>query len=623
MIPAHPSRPASFTTYSYYFRTTTSSNSTRLVITETLTIQSKLDLSALFSHFFFTVTSTGHHSRSKCSVRSPRHLPSTTITTTFQVQPAIAIVPRITMESNQILPVQYETIVVLFEMPGCECVWWEATINSINIINNPDTKVRAIASVTYKDGKDRSGNFYNPEEGSIHFRHGRSVVLLAKEGTVHQGSHSSWKYPKELNQNDNIPHTNSSVQTSGDRNCNEQEQHTVRPARGVHVGVQRSPMKSERKLTTTKNNNITRRRTRSSHVIVQTDNGTGQKRSQALHSQDEGVSYQTTGSSYNNETAESINTLNILYGTLQKEVGAIQAKLLVMDKQKMTRSLSSQSLEKRMLIKYELRRHMRRSLSELRGERGFQFSPVFRRCPVEFSVQCTLQDFSILCSDLKNKQTGGIHYLPTFSTINSQLYPLTEKHVVFEKFETLLQWIGVSSADEMQEFQQYKVSRKNAHHLQVTGGAHWSLDDTARPLNFFFGLSCSRYIDFTKQDDVLDAIASENKVEFVPTSSVFTSPVKSQCLSVATTEWDCDNGAFQSNFRLSQAPSNINRLTHSSIMDYDAFTLTWRPLSGLRSHDIPSTTTERIVLGTVLVFIPAVVFTGKDICAAICSLLQQ
>ena len=307
--------------------------------------------------------------------------------------------------------------------------------------------------------------------------------------------------------------------------------------------------------------------------------------------------------------------------TTQREVGAIQNKLSSMENDQVMETYDRKSMEKRMFIRYELRRLMKRSLSELRGEIGFNFSSMFRRCPLEFSVLCSLQDFSILCSDLNNKITEGVRYLPSLTTITSQIHPLSEKHVVFDKYETLLQWIGVASAEEMSGFLHHQVTRKQNHHLQVMGGAHWPLDDTTRPLNVFFGASCSRSIEGVKRDNVINAIASD-VIEIVPSSTVFTSPDQKTCLSLPSTEWDCNNGTFKNDFRLSQGSANVNLISFSNIMDFDAFTLTWRPLPGLRSHDIPAINGERIVLGNLVVFIPAVVFTGQALCKLVKSLLE-
>ena len=91
----------------------------------------------------------------------------------------------------------------------------------------------------------------------------------------------------------------------------------------------------------------------------------------------------------------------------------------------------------------------------------------------------------------------------------------------------------------------------------------------------------------SKQENVIDAIASTD-TETVPTSSIFTSPDKSSCLSLSSTEWDIRNGTFTYDFISSDAPTNFNFLTHSNILEYDAFTVTWRPLPDRRSLERPA-----------------------------------
>ena len=64
------------------------------------------------------------------------------------------------MSNRKDLPTRYKRIVVLFEMPGRKYTWWEAIINNITFFNTTNTKVRAIANVTYEEGADANGSFY-------------------------------------------------------------------------------------------------------------------------------------------------------------------------------------------------------------------------------------------------------------------------------------------------------------------------------------------------------------------------------------------------------------------------------------------------------------------------------
>ena len=58
------------------------------------------------------------------------------------------------------------------------------------------------------------------------------------------------------------------------------------------------------------------------------------------------------------------------------------------------------------------------------------------------------------------------------------------------------------------------------------------------------------------------------------------------CLTVQSVEWDDTNGCFNNDFYSSSSPTFMEKINPSSILDFDAFTLSWKPLKGLRSHDV-------------------------------------
>lgn len=286
--------------------------------------------------------------------------------------------------------------------------------------------------------------------------------------------------------------------------------------------------------------------------------------------------------------------------------------------------LDKRSLEKRLFIKHELKRLTRRTHSELRGERGYIFSSKFRRCPLEFSIHCSLEEFSKLCEHINSKHASGVRYRPSLNHITSYQQPLSEKHVIFDNYNTLLEWIGVSTAEEQRFYLQQSIKRKGNHVVQVMGGANWDVTSNLRPLNIFVGKSCSRSIDGTKSELLLDANATDEPPHgFSQDSLAIESPNLTSCITLPTTQWDDDNGTFIHNFKLGTGVTNCELLTHSDVLDFDAFTITWRPLPGLRSQDISNITSERIVIGSMVVFIPAVVIAGESECRDLSSLLNN
>jgi hypothetical protein len=154
------------------------------------------------------------------------------------------------------------------------------------------------------------------------------------------------------------------------------------------------------------------------------------------------------------------------------------------------------------------------------------------------------------------------------------------------------------------------------------GGANWDMRNNMRPLNVFVGKSCSRSIDGIKQEDILDANASET-AGATSTSASAKAPEHVECLSLPTTEWDSENDNFRHDFGISNGSANCNLISTSNIMDFDAFTLSWRPLPGFRSQDISTVKSERTVLGKIIVFIPAVVFSGQSLCTNVNNLLNS
>ena len=500
--------------------------------------------------------------------------------------------------STSTIPVQYEVIYVLFNMDGNSNMWWKTTIDNITLQDN--ATIRAIAQVTFDSGSDTVGNFYAAESGVMHFLSERTAILLSTHSSFTTGSQTTWKLQTEL-----------TTETKSDR---------IVP-RQLRARVPRNQNKSTKNKTETlnlrKNNTrgkkvqrkaninslskITKRKTKAEPVPVdESDNSDSEQDS--LPGTEE------------HTNAIAINNLNNMYSTMQRELSALQNKVCSMDKARVIKTYSNRTLEKRMYIYHELSRQIRRSPNLSSGETQFKFLSTLRRYPMEFTIECTLKDYSIIATDIQNRFSSGVRYLPSLPTIASQAQPLSQKHIVFDTCDSFLQWVGLKTENDINNYKSQVIRKKGKAILQLFGGVHWDQEDEKRSLNFFYGRSSSRSLPVVKSENILPT-SSVPDTDVIACSTTLLSTGGESCLSIPSTEWDNGNDCFANEFDLSQALTYIEHITANTILDYDAFTLTWKPLQGLRSQDINNfhSEDERLVLGKLVVFLPAVIFFGDSL----------
>ena len=89
------------------------------------------------------------------------------------------------------LPLKYETIMVYFEMPGGEYMWWNTIIDNISSVD--DQEIRAAASITFVEGCDTAGNLYGEEKGSVQFAAGNTLKASSNMNSFPPGSVTTWK----------------------------------------------------------------------------------------------------------------------------------------------------------------------------------------------------------------------------------------------------------------------------------------------------------------------------------------------------------------------------------------------------------------------------------------------
>ena len=100
-------------------------------------------------------------------------------------------------------------------------------------------------------------------------------------------------------------------------------------------------------------------------------------------------------------------------------------------------------------------------------------------------------------------------------------------------------------------------------------------------------------------------------------------PNMAKAISLSTAQWDEANNAFKNAFEVSTGETLCNYINYSNVLDYDAFTLTWRPLPGVTTQDISTFEEEQVVMGLIVVYIPAVVFSGSETCSDIVSIVNE
>ena len=516
-----------------------------------------------------------------------------------------------TMASSSVstLPVQYEIIYVLFNMADTSHMWWKTTIDQITMQDNET--VRAIAQITFDSGSDTVGNFYAAESRVMHFLSERSAVLLSTHSSFSTGSQTTWKLQSEL-----------TTEIKSDRKVPRQlrprtSRNTMLPSNSKNESQQLRSIKltgrnNQRKSKFNSIPRISRRKSKKEPVPV--DEG------ESDYSELEPDTQPSTDVQNN---AIAINNLSNLYSTLQRELSALQNKVCSMDKARVIKTYATRTKVKRMYIYHELSRQIRRSPNLSSGENQFKFSSALRRHPMEFTIECTLNDFCTIAVDIQNRYSSGVRYLPSLPTITSQAQPLSQKHIVFDTCDTFLGWVGLRTESDIDSYKTQVIRKKGKAIIQVFGGVHWDQDDEKRSLNFFYGRSSFRFLPIIKSEDVLTSTTSDTDVVACSTTMVSTGGVG--CLSLSTAEWDEGNDKFENDFELSQAVTHIEHITANTLLDYDAFTLTWKPLQGLRSQDITNfhSEDERLVLGKLVVFIPAVLFFGDHLVEKLQSLITE
>lgn len=480
-------------------------------------------------------------------------------------------------------------------MPKEVNMWWKTTVDSITVQDGGN--VRAIAQVRFAPGSDTSGNYFAEENGVIHFLHNDNATLISAQCSFTTGTQTTWKYSTAI--------------TTELTNENVTKRRKVKKASQQHIGesqnisdrcvtTKNNPQKSTKQLASRPKRKIKPEQEEADCVSIDST-GTDSHFTDAQN---------TTIS----EMAIALNNVNSLYSGLKREVAALQGKVQDMDRERLSRAHNERTREKRMRLKYELEKQLKRSLTRTSGETCFAFSSVLRRYPFEFAIDCALSDFAAIAMDVNSQFTNGIRYEPSHPAITSGAHPLAQKHIVFDDCDDLLQWIGINNRFEKDSIRKKFMKKKGNAVLQILGGVHWDVENNQRSLHFFPGKSSSRGLPIEKTEEEIQPVLIEDSdaVPSVPTI-VGHGPVGT--ISLLSTEWDSENNCFKGDFHVSSARTHINNISTSNILDFDAFTLSWKPLKGLRPQDLCMDNNEggSIVLGKLVLYIPAVLFFGDQL----------
>ena len=514
------------------------------------------------------------------------------------------------------LPVQFEKIHVLFRMPDGKDTWWETTVDNLQL--QATDRVRAIASVTFTEGTDGKGNTYASETGQVHFLTDNKLILISNHSSFDSGTETLWSFtPGQSTEAAHSPTVRqrprrdrkASAKLKASQIKTEPTLQKASTSTTHKNSQQRSPILSQRKARSgTTVLGKRRRQTQQQPAAIQCDSS-------------ENDSTDRLGSL---ENANAIHSINSMYNELKLEVTALQKQVAALQANQVSRAHSARTEEKRLFLEHELKRQVKRMATGSAGEKVQKFSSALKRCPFEFSIDCALHDFSNISNDINNKHSNSVRFLPSLPNIQNECQPLSQKHIVFNTYSTLLEWLGIIHPDEVSTFTSQTCRRKGKKALRILGGATWDSDDDERSLCFFMGSSCIRQKPKVKVEDVIE-ISTTN-----PSSSVIPSPPcdhtnSTQCMFLASTKWDNDSASFKDTFCINRSPTLFQNISMKNIFEYDAFTISWKPLPGLRSHDIYKSVQgqTKIIPGKLVIYIPAVLFNGDSICATVTSLMNS
>ena len=460
-------------------------------------------------------------------------------------------------------------------------MWWNTTIDDITITD--DKNIRAAATITFSSGHDALGNFYKEEKGSVQFLTGNTLRASSNMQSFLSGSETTWK-------------------PAGGPQNNQQQHSIVKKIESQSSNYSEESDDSVRYITTTAAAGKRRR--------LENRTADTQQRRPPIN--------------------QHVDELRVSYGAMQRQLNAVQTRLSAVEYKTTEKEVTRRVLQTKMFIRYELQRNVKRPHSKLTGENDTTFHTVLRRCPIQFSISCTLSDFTDLVNDMQGRFIKGLQFLPSLAVLSTGTNPLAAKHVVFDHFYTMLSWLGISDMAAAKNFVVHKTFRKDIKILQLLAGMQWDYENQERPLNIFIGIGCDRCTttDVVKEEDdeivVQDAcddnLNSNNQAAAL--AEIQNTSDERPSISLESAKWNDVSGCFSSQFKRSSSKTGSTTLSYQSLMDHDAFTITWRPLPGLRPQHF-TMMGEQVVLGKLYIYLPAVLIAGAATCNEVNEILND
>lgn len=511
------------------------------------------------------------------------------------------------------LPVRNEQIYVQFEMPDRTKVWWKAIVEDISPTGVEN--IRAYATVTYEEGHDNIGNFYPAESGAVHFIDGNKLIASSTTGSFPKNSETLWKHVGGI---ENIFNASVNVlSNSNQKRCIADDEDYRPPASRTRKRARYECYPTQFHGNATGDHQ---------HRRTPDVNQTATQR-QCSTPDDVQVDHDNDVQIQRRTPQQEIQELRTVLGVVERELYGLRRKVQMLENRSRHQSITKGSTTIKALLRLELQRTLRRPHTKLKGEVDSPFSSILRRCPLQFSINATLSDFTNIAEELNEVFPTNIECTPALSEIISRAHPLSPKHIVFKAYHPFLSWIGISTKEDARNFTIRKIQRRDTQILQLVGGAQWDDQNTTRPLRLFVGASCSRGPPIVNDDTEL-AICKENEEAEMQVSKVdgnaynnYTAHATQSsrpCISINSAEWNVEGGNFLCDFQMSCARPNLSSITTSSVYEYDAITLTWTANKSVRYGDL-SFLSSPIVLGKINVFIPAVVLTGPTTCNSVIS----
>lgn len=577
------------------------------------------------------------------------------------------------------LPLRHETILILFHMPGNEYIWWKTTIN--NITPSENNGLRAAAAVTYNDGYDKKGNFYKEENGTVHFYSGDKIVVSTESDTFSSSSETKWKHiGGRHNSIDATFHRDDNANTEEQPKQDATDEYLPQSSkrRRLHRSSKRHEAVKDKDVVITSNNNNTSAHaaalntTTTEHQHLRTCLSIMQR--QLLVLQDKVAAIQSSQEQKNMNTTLTRAKKYIKYEILRN----IRRAPARYNGECTTKFFS---ILRRAPIQFSIQCTLD-EFADIANDINERRVSTTTFLPSLFSIKTRSQPFQQkhICFESFRSLLSWLDI--TDEAVANQLLIRNTERKTIKNIQVVggSQWndlcpdtpldvfLGRSCAREAPRIQRYvECEKDDSKHVKdeiEDAKKAAATDSTTEGMGT--DLTGRSFVKKAPQliqvfDDDFDSSASTKKASntlevsdepgtskekeldetIVPTERSPKAPPAEQpfsgnirvspaaaildnisSLHLQNTTWDEENGSFRTEFEVGAANQHMELLSTSSIYDFDCFTLSWRPLPGLRPQDI-SELGNAVVLGKLIVHVPAVIFTGAPTCSRINFLLRR